>query len=71
MHFSGDETSMPINSCGLSGEDLQKIRARADRMVVKARECVFFEGDEADCIYFIESECLRCPSPIGLLRPKP
>jgi len=46
---------MPINSCGLSGTDLDKIRTRAARKDMKAGECVFSEGDEADYIYFIES----------------
>ena len=46
---------MPINSCGLSGSDLEKIRARAGEMAFKAGERVFSEGDEADYIYFIES----------------
>lgn len=46
---------MPINSSGLSGTDLDKIRARAARKDMKAGECVFSEGDEADYIYFIES----------------
>lgn len=46
---------MPINSAGLSGTDLDKIRTRAARKDMKAGECVFSEGDEADYIYFIES----------------
>jgi CRP-like cAMP-binding protein len=46
---------MPINSCGLSVSDLEKIRARAGEMALKAGECVFAEGDEADYIYFIDS----------------
>jgi len=46
---------MPINSCGLSISDLEKIRSRAGMTVLKAGEAVFSEGDEADYIYFIES----------------
>jgi len=46
---------MPINSCGLSISDLEKIRSRAGKKLIKAGECVFSEGDEADYIYFIES----------------
>lgn len=46
---------MSISSCSLSSSDLNKIRARAGRTVLKAGECVFSEGEEADFIYFIES----------------
>lgn len=46
---------MAISSCGLSDSDLEKIRSRAGEMALKAGECVFAEGDEADYIYFIES----------------
>jgi CRP-like cAMP-binding protein len=44
-----------VSTCGISGDDFGKVRARAETKFVKAGESIFCEGDHAEFVYFIDS----------------